>query len=44
MKIDSYDMEDQDQVWVRDQRARILHRYVASGKHFRVDVEACLRG
>ena len=40
MKIDFYDMEDQ--VWVRDQTARILQRHTASGKHFRLELEALL--
>ena len=32
----------EDQVWIRDQTARILHRYVLSGKHFRIDNDALL--
>jgi hypothetical protein len=32
MKFGSYDTKDQ--VWIRDQTARILHRYVFAGKHF----------
>lgn len=40
MRLGSYDTEDQ--VWIRDQTARILHRYVLSGRHFRLDVDALL--
>jgi hypothetical protein len=40
MRIDSYDMADP--VWIRDQTARILHRYVLSGKHFPLDLDALL--
>ena len=40
MRFGSYDTEDQ--VWIRDQTARILHRHVATGKHFRLDVDALL--
>ena len=40
MRFGSYDTEDQ--VWIRDQTARIFHRHVLSGKHFRIDVEALL--
>lgn len=40
MRFGSYDIEDQ--VWIRDQTARILHRYVLAGKHFRIDVDALL--
>ena len=40
MRFGSYDTEDQ--VWIRDQTARILHRYVLAGKHFRIDVDALL--
>ena len=40
MGLDSYDTEDQ--LWIRDQTARILHRYVLSGKHFRLDLDALL--
>jgi hypothetical protein len=40
MRFGSYDTEDQ--VWMRDQTARIFHRYVLAGKHFRIDVDALL--
>ena len=40
MRFGSYDTEDQ--VWIRDQTARILNRYVLAGKHFRIDVGALL--
>jgi hypothetical protein len=40
MRVGSYDTKDR--VWIRDQTARILHRYVATGKHFRLDVDALL--
>jgi hypothetical protein len=40
MRIGSHDTEDQ--VWIRDQTARILHRYVLSGRHFPIDVDALL--
>ena len=40
MTVGSYDTKDQ--VWIRDQTARILHRYVATGKHFRLEVDALL--
>ena len=40
MRFGSYDTDDQ--AWIRDQTARILHRHVASGKHFRLDVDALL--
>ena len=40
MRFGSYDTEDQG--WIRDQTARILHRYVLAGKHFRIDVNALL--
>jgi hypothetical protein len=40
MRVGSYGAEDL--VWIRDQTARILHRYVATGKHFRLDVDALL--
>ena len=40
MRFDSSDTEDQ--VWIRDQTARILQRYAASGKHFRLDLDALL--
>lgn len=40
MRLGSYDTEDQ--VWIRDQTARILHRYVLSGRHFRLDVDGLL--
>ena len=29
-----------DQIWIRDQTARILHRHVLAGKHWRLDVDA----
>ena len=32
----------EDQVWIRDQTARILHRYGRGGKHFSIDVDALL--
>ena len=40
MRFGSYDTEDQ--VWIRDQTARILNRYVLYGKHFHIDVDALL--
>ena len=40
MRLGSYDTEDQ--LWIRDQTARILHRYFLSGKHFRLDVDTLL--
>ena len=40
MRFGPYDTEDQ--VWMRDQTARILHRYALAGKHFRIDVDALL--
>jgi len=40
MTVGSYDTKDQ--VWIRDQTARILHRYVTTGKHFRLEVDALL--
>jgi hypothetical protein len=33
---------DLGDVWLRDQTARILHRYVLFGRHFRLDLEALL--
>jgi hypothetical protein len=38
--MNSYDT--QDQVWVRDQTARILHRHTLAGKHFGIDVDQLL--
>lgn len=40
MRFGSYDRGDQG--WIHDQTARILHRYVLAGKHFRIDVNALL--
>jgi hypothetical protein len=40
MRVDSYDAADQ--LWIRDQTARILHRHVLFGKHFRIDVDGLL--
>ena len=40
MRVDAYNTADQ--IWIRDQTARILHRHVLAGKHFRVDVDALL--
>ncbi len=31
-----------NQIWIRDQTARIHHRYILSGKHFRPDIDALL--
>jgi hypothetical protein len=32
----------EDQIWIRDQTARILHRHILSGKHCRIDLGALL--
>jgi hypothetical protein len=40
MRFDSDEIAEP--VWLRDQTARILHRHVLFGKHFRVDVDALL--
>jgi len=40
MKVGLYGTQDQG--WIRDQTARIFHRHVLTGKHFRIDVEALL--
>jgi hypothetical protein len=32
----------EDQAWIRDQTARIFHRHILAGKHFRLDAGALL--
>jgi hypothetical protein len=40
VKLVSYRTEDQ--AWIRDQTARILHRHALAGHHFRLDIDALL--
>jgi hypothetical protein len=40
MTVGSYRTEDQ--TWIRDQTARIHHRHLLAGKHWRLDIEALL--
>ncbi len=40
IRTDSFGTEDQ--LWIRDQTARILHRHTLFGRHCRIDLGALL--